>query len=446
MMAAASNVCSTSIAVRMARWMGAVMFVALGSVSMVIYSATAMRVDAAQQEALHEKKLVFGEFLKAACTLGEDEVLRKLALFEPARVGTHIELHRGDGSLLFQDTMAPFKRSIGAQFEVPAPDIAGGFVRARMDIDVQHDLRMLKGLAITLILTTLGGAGLTLFTIRWLVRREMEPLKSLADQTRAISPQRLDQRLVLACPAEELLPWVQQFNALMDRLELAYKQLEGFNADVAHELRTPLATLIGETELALSRERPIDSLRDTLASNLEEVQRLSAMVNDMLFLSNADRGAVARRGAPVSLTALATQVIEFHEATLEEAGLAWRIDGVAVVPVDEPLFKRALSNLIGNACRFAERGSTIVVGFSPDEAEQVRVTVQNQGQAIDERVLPRLFDRFFRVDESRNCQGDRQHHGLGLAIVAAIARMHAGRTLAESAAGQTRVGFTLAPR
>lgn len=441
----ATTACSASIATRMARWMSAVMFVALGSVSVVIYSAMAMRVDAAQQEALNEKRLVFGEFLKAACTLGEDEVLRKLALFEPARVGTHVELWRGDGSLLFRDKMEPFHRSIGATFDVPAPDIAGGQVRARMDIDITHDSRMMKGLALTLILTTLGGATLTLFTIRWLVRREMEPLKSLAAQTRAISPQRLDQRLELECPAEELLPWVQQFNALMGRLELAYKQLEGFNADVAHELRTPLATLIGETELALSRERSVDSLRETLSSNLEEMQRLSAMVTDMLFLSNADRGAVARRGAPVSLSAVASQVIEFHEATLEEAGLSWRIDGDAVVPVDEPLFKRALSNLIGNACRFAERGSTIVIGFSPDEAEQVRVTVQNQGAEIDAQVLPRLFDRFFRGDQSRCCP-EQQHHGLGLAIVAAIARMHAGRTVAESGAGQTRVGFTLAPR
>jgi signal transduction histidine kinase len=90
---------------------------------------------------------------------------------------------------------------------------------------------------------------------RWNVQRQLRPLHELAAQTRAISPRRLDQRLSLADPGEELLPWIEQFNALMQRLELAYAQLEGFNADVAHELRTPLATLIGETEVALSRER-----------------------------------------------------------------------------------------------------------------------------------------------------------------------------------------------
>ena len=119
-----------------------------------------------------------------------------------------------------------------------------------------------------------------------------------------------------------------------------------------------------------------------------------------------------------------------------------------MVPVDEPLFKRALSNLLGNATRFAERGSTVVVRISEALArtpDQVEVVVQNQGQAIPPQQLPRLFDRFFRGDDSRCCP-EEQHHGLGLAIVAAIARMHAGRTLAESDAGFTRVGFTLATR
>jgi len=115
------------------------------------------------------------------------------------------------------------------------------------------------------------------------------------------------------------------------------------------------------------------------------------------------------------------------------------------MPVDEPLFKRAVSNLLGNAIRFAERGSTVLLRIAPELPEQVQVVVQNQGRAIAREQLPRLFDRFFRGEDSRACL-DSQHHGLGLAIVAAIARMHAGRTLAESDHGITRVGFTLAAR
>jgi two-component system, OmpR family, heavy metal sensor histidine kinase CusS len=435
--------CLPSISKRLARTLALLMLVGLGVASAIIYAATSMRLHAAQDDTLADKSRVLSEFIAVACTHGEAELLRKLQLFEPVRAGTRLTLTRGNGTPLFADRPQDFRYSIGSHFTVAAPNIAGGQVHGRLEIDVTHDTRMLKGLALTLIIATLLCATLTGVGIRWLVLRDLRPLRELAAQTRAISPQALHQRLQLSCPAEELMPWIEQFNALMERLERAYSQLEAFNADVAHELRTPLAALIGQTEVALSRERSPESLCETLASNLEEMQRLSAMVNDMLFLSHADRGAVARRGAPVSLAALARQVVEFHEAPLDEAGLALRIEGDAVLSVDESLFKRAVSNLLGNATRFARRGSTVVLRIAPQLPEQVQVEVCNEGEPIDPISLPRLFDRFFRGDTSRACP-DEQHHGLGLAIVAAIARMHAGRTLAASAGGVTRVGFTLA--
>ena len=420
--------------------------VGLAVVSAVIYSATAMRLQSAQEEALEGKTKVLAEFVRNASSGGEAGLLEKLSMIGPMRDGTYLELVRADGTLIFRDAPAStFRHSVEQRFQVSAAGIPGGVVRGHLVVDTGHDAELLRGLAVTLVVTSLVGAGLTGLAIRWLVRRDLRPLVTLAAQTRAISARRLDQRLNLPEPAEELLPWIEQFNALMDRLERAYVQLESFNADVAHELRTPMANLIVQTEVALSRERSSEALRETLVSNLEEMQRLSAMVNDMLFLSQADRGAMARRGEPVSLAALARDVVEFHEAPLDEAGLALRIEGDAVVPVDEALFKRALSNLLGNATRFAEPGSTVAVRIAAERADEVEVVVQNQGRAIDAQALPRLFDRFFRADASRRCD-EQQHHGLGLAIVAAIARMHAGRTVAESAGGVTRVGFTLAAR
>ena len=443
------NGATRSISRHLSAWLVLLTLLGLGMVSIVIYSATAMRLHASQQEALDDKRKLLGEFVRLACLKGETELRHKLSLFEPVRSGTRLELTRGDGSLLYRDEFMATTSSVAhlrsTSFQVAAPEIPGGTVNAVVAMDVSRDEHMLAGLAVTLLVTTLVGATLTGAAMYALVRRDLRPLALLAAQTRRISPQRLDQRLELDRPAEELQPLIEQFNGLMGRLERAYTQLEGFNADVAHELRTPLATLIGETEVALSRDRSADSLRETLVSNLEEMQRLSALVNDMLFLSHADRGAVARRGQPVSLATLAQQVVEFHEAPLEDAGLQLRVEGDATVPVDEPLFKRALSNLLGNATRFAERGSTVLVRIAPQQAPsgEVQVVVQNQGQPITAQQLPRLFDRFFRGDVSRCCPNE-QHHGLGLAIVAAIARMHAGRTLAEHEAGVTRVGFTLA--
>jgi two-component system, OmpR family, heavy metal sensor histidine kinase CusS len=383
---------------------------------------------------------------------GEAAVLRRLRESAPMRGDSRLEVFYADGRLLHADPMPPAMAESAhvRSYELKSaiPNLPGGELRARYSVDYSRDAQMGTRWMWILLVVTLLATGAVAAGGYWHVRRALAPLRDLAAQTRAISPQRLNQRLALADPGEELLPWIDQFNALMQRLEQAYSQLEAFNADVAHELRTPLATLIGETELALSRERSNEVLRETLTSNLEEMQRLTAMVNDMLFLAQADRGAVARRGEPVSLAALARQVVEFHEAVLEERGLALRIQGDAELPVDEALFKRALSNLLGNATRFAEDGSTVIVRISAELAntpEQVQVVVQNRGPAIAPAQLPRLFDRFFRGDESRCCP-EEQHHGLGLAIVAAIARMHAGRTVAESEAGLTRVGFTLALR
>jgi len=379
---------------------------------------------------------------------GEAAVLALLRNDAPLRSNSRLELWRADGGLFYEAQglhMDPASRHLRTdRFEVLAAELPGGRLTGRYTVDYSRDAAIGRRWAWILVAMTLAAGAVVSLMARWQVRRQLRQLNELAAQTRAIEPARLDQRLQIDDPAEELLPWMSQFNALMDRLQRAYLQLEAFNADVAHELRTPLATLIGQTELALSRERDAGALRETLESNLEEMQRLSALVNDMLFLSQADRGATARRGAPLSLANLAAQVAEFHEATIEDAGLSLRIEGDAAVAVDEPLIKRALSNLLGNATRFARPGSTLRVAIAPaDEGRRVELVVENTGDPIAPEHLPRLFDRFFRADAARGCP-DAPHHGLGLAIVAAIARMHGGNTRAECGSGATRIGFSLA--
>lgn len=127
---------------------------------------------------------------------------------------------------------------------------------------------------------------------------------------------------------------------------------------------------------------------------------------------------------------------------MEDAGLGIDIVGDAKLAVDEPLCKRALSNLLGNAIRYAEKGSRLCVRIVPEGDRGVRLWVENVGPAIAPEHLPRLFDRFFRADASR-CELEKPHHGLGLSIVAAIARMHDGFAVAESDGGRTRVGLSL---
>lgn len=436
--------CGPSIARRLSSAMALLMFVGLGVLSMAKYGAIAMRMDVDQQSTLEHKHQHLALAIQSASAGGEAGLLQRMTLFDPVRSSTRLRLSRADGTLLFNDGMEPFAHSLALSFQVAAPRVPGGWVAVALEMDTTHDHKIQREAAITLLFTTLFGAAVAGWAIRWLVRRELLPLLSLTRQMNGISPQRLDQRLVVERSSEELDPWVAQFNALMERLQRAYAQLEAFNADVAHELRTPLAALIGQTEVALARERSADSLRDTLASNLEEMQRLSTIVNDMLFLSQADRGAVARRSEPVSLAELAHQVAEFHEAALDEAGLRLAVEGDARVAVDASLVKRAISNLMGNASRFADPGSTVRVKIEPGTGHGVQVVVENLGPTIEPEHLPRLFDRFFRADAAR-VRAQEIHHGLGLAIVAAIARMHAGSPVARSQERLTQIGFTLGP-
>ena len=319
------TMCSHSISRRLSRKLALVTMAVMGTLFFAAWMSVRVLVVEKNTEELQARAAMIKDIIELeARGGGEPAVLARLRADAPMRASSRLQVHDADGRVSYEDAAggvhAMSSHTHSQDFTIRMPD--GAELEARFTMDFESDARMGNKWAAVMVALTLAAGAFVAMASRWHVQRQLRPLHSLAAQTRAISPRRLDQRLSLDDPAEELLPWVEQFNELMQRLEQAYAQLEGFNADVAHELRTPLATLIGETEVALSRERSAASLTDTLASNLEEMQRLSAMVNDMLFLSSADRGAQARRGEPVSLAALARQVAEFHEGTLDEAGSA----------------------------------------------------------------------------------------------------------------------------
>jgi two-component system, OmpR family, heavy metal sensor histidine kinase CusS len=420
----------------------------VGFVFWCVWGAVGMVLASKHDQETQFRGGVISKMLTATAATGDDDAIRrKIDSYAAMRGGTRLELRRTDGSFLHRDpdagehAMSEHMRTY--RFTVDAPKVAGGRLDGVFSVDFADDAKMGDKWAGVLVAATLASGVLVALGAWWQVRRELRPLQQLAQQTQRISADRLDQRLALPGAAAELQPWIAQFNALMDRLQAAIEQLDAFNADVAHEMRTPIAALMGHIEVSLSRERPNAELRETMALSLEELQKLSSLVDDMLFLSHADRGARARRGPARSLHGLAEQAVEYHEMVFEEAGVAARVVGEAQAAVDDALVRRALSNLLGNAARYADKGSTVIVRIEPRAGgENARLMVENRGATIDAQQLPRLFDRFFRGDRSRSeCQ--QQHHGLGLAIVAAVARMHGGRTIAESADGLTRIGFEL---
>jgi len=268
----------------------------------------------------------------------------------------------------------------------------------------------------------------------------LKPVARLSADARRIGPHTRDQRLRMSALPLELAEFGSSFNSALDRLDAAYTQLESFNADVAHELRTPLANLIGQTQVTLARERTAHELREVLQSNLEELERLRTIVSDMLFLARAERGERAARCVEVSLAREIGKTVEFFGVLLEEAGVEVDVQGDARAIVETSLFHRAVTNLLQNAIQHAPRGARILarIGGTAGAAE---VSVSNPSEPIAPEQLPRLFDRFYRVDASR--PNSDANHGLGLAIVKAIATMHGGRVFAHSQAGVTTVGFTL---
>lgn len=325
-------------------------------------------------------------------------------------------------------------------FDVAGRSPGDPALRVTLSMDVADDQKHLQRLAVTLTVAAVVGTLVVSLGGLSIVHLGLAPVRRLAAQVQALSVENLHQRLDASGQPSELVPLVQQFNDLLGRLDQAYTQLEGFNADVAHELCTPLATLLASNELALRRPASFD-LPEVLSSNLEELHRLTGIVNDMLFLSQADRGAAARRTHTPSLAAVVQQVAEYHDAALSEAELELRVSGDAAGDFDEPLLRRALSNLIGNATRYAARGTEIVVSIEPVASGRVRVLVRNTGQTVPAEVLERIFDRFFRASASRT--HSQKNHGLGLAITAAIARMHGGGPIASSSQGITSIGLEM---
>jgi two-component system heavy metal sensor histidine kinase CusS len=275
----------------------------------------------------------------------------------------------------------------------------------------------------------------------WAAWIGLRPVRSLAAQAARITPESLSLRLPRNCVDAELNGLSNSFNLALERLEQAYARLEAFNADVAHELRTPLATLIGGIEVTLAAERPREELEHLLASNLDLLRRLAAIVGDMLFLARADSGEKAAERAEVSLADEARKVLDYYEGLIHERGAEVAIEGDARLRCNPGLVRRALSNLLSNALKHSNGNAPIAIVVEQD-GHAARVGVRNCGATIAPEALPRLFDRFYRGDPARAAGADS--HGLGLAIVRAVALMHGGSVDARSAQGLTEVGFSLA--
>ncbi|NOX77253.1 MAG: heavy metal sensor histidine kinase [Gammaproteobacteria bacterium] len=277
--------------------------------------------------------------------------------------------------------------------------------------------------------------------IGWIaVRQGHAPLRDIVARIHRISANELNTRLSPETVPRELSDLAVSFNGMLERMEEAFQRLSNFSADIAHELRTPVTSLLTQTQVALSQSRSVNEYREILYSNIEEYERMAQMIGDMLLLAKTDNGQYPLDTAEVDLAQEVRDLFEYYEAWAEERGVTLTLDGTATVVGDRAMLRRVLGNLLSNAIKHTPSGSTVRVMLK-QIPQAVRIRVENSGSMISLEHLPRLFDRFYRVDASRQRGNDGT--GLGLAIAKSIVDIHGGKIEASSMEQNTCFQITL---
>jgi two-component system heavy metal sensor histidine kinase CusS len=277
-----------------------------------------------------------------------------------------------------------------------------------------------------------------------IARQGIRPVQEMATTARHISSTNLRERIHPEGYLSELASLAHTFNQMLDGLEESFERISRFSADIAHDLRTPVNNIRGEAEVSLARPRSADEYREVIESCLEEAVRLSDLIGDLLFLARAESPLIHLRCERVNVGELLGGVRDYYEASAADGGVALTTT-VAREPViaelDRALLQRAVGNLVSNALAHTPPGGAVVLGTNA-EGSTIRIEVSDTGLGIPAEALPRVFDRFFRVDSSRS-QGSGGT-GLGLAIVQSIALLHGGKAEISSQPGQgTRVTLHL---
>jgi two-component system heavy metal sensor histidine kinase CusS len=296
-----------------------------------------------------------------------------------------------------------------------------------------------RDLLIALTAVVIAGTSATLMGAWHFTSSAVRPVAEITAQAMRIEAGTLDQRIVAHADTEEYEGLVGVLNRMLERLEQGFTAQRRFTADVSHELRTPLTALRGQIEVALRAPRTQPQYVQVLRSSLEEIDRLAALSTDLLFISRADARLVTPRLVPTDVAALMRERLErlrpqFRERDLS---LSCAFPSPAQVLVDPDLVDRILNQLLDNAVRYTPAGGAVTVQLYRLPPEALRLSVENTGPGIDPASLPHLFEAFYRADPART-RSEEGGTGLGLTLVAAIARLHGGEARVSSVPGQTR--------
>lgn len=280
----------------------------------------------------------------------------------------------------------------------------------------------------------------------WLVGRALKPVDDMTQTALSIESKRLDVRLVPPRTDNEIGRLASALNEMIARLDRSFRQIERFSADASHELKTPLTTIRGEAEVALMSDQTTEEQRKTFRSIIEETERLTAIVNNLLILSRADADQVRLKHEPVALDEVALTVYERLEPLAHRKRIALDIEAMEEAPLlgDALWLQQLLTNLLHNAIHYTPEGGSVFLSLTQEnngEENFAVVSVRDTGPGIPAEHLPFLFDRFYRVDSGRS--REQGGSGLGLNIARWVAESHGGHISVTSEPG---VGTTFTVR
>jgi len=296
--------------------------------------------------------------------------------------------------------------------------------------DRSSDERVQRQFALLFIIvlaSTVVASGLIAVSV---TKHGLRPLRQMTESVARVGPTHLNERLAPADWPRELQPLASAFDEMLKRLDDSFTRLSQFSADLAHELRTPIANIMGEAQVALTRDRTAAEYREIIESAIAECERLSRIVDNLLFVARVDaaREPIERKrfDARTAIEKIAT----FYEAIADEHHITISCVGDGEIYADADLFERALANLLDNALRFTPENGSIQIALS-ERGTQFEVAVSDNGCGIAPEHLPRVFDRFYRAESSRGSDGA----GLGLALVKSIVELHGGSATIHSEVG-----------
>jgi len=301
------------------------------------------------------------------------------------------------------------------------------FVQIILDISDQNQL--MKKYQKNLLFALMFAAILSILLGHLLMKHSMKRLLDITKAAHNITPQSLHQRIDPSLWPKEFNALGLAFNKMLDRIENSFIRLKDFSADLAHELRTPINNLMGQTEVALLKKQTNAEYEQVLESNLEELKYIADMVESILFLAQAENPQLVIVKKSISVHQEIEKLKNYFQEIAEEKNIRVLIHGACDLSVNPEMFRRMLSNLLLNALKF-----TSVNGFVNFKIvsthEFVHIEICDNGEGIPREHLDRLFDRFYRVDKTRSKRSGGS--GLGLAIVKSIVELHQGTITIQS--------------